>query len=128
VKLLLDTHVFLWLMSEPSKVSQNVLAACQDSDNQLILSVASIWEIQIKQQLGKLKLDVALEELIKDQRVANGLQILPIELPHILALNDLPLHHNDPFDRLLIAQSRIEHMRLISVDGVFSRYPVDLFW
>ena len=85
-------------------------------------------EIQIKQQLGKLKLDVALEELIKDQRVANGLQILPIELPHILALNDLPLHHNDPFDRLLIAQSRIEHMRLISVDGVFSRYPVDLFW
>jgi PIN domain nuclease of toxin-antitoxin system len=128
MKLLLDTHVFLWLMSEPSKLSPNALAACQDSGNQLTLSVASIWEIQIKQQLGKLKLDVVLGELIEEQQATNGLQILSVELPHILALNELPLHHNDPFDRLLIAQARTEHAHLISADAVFSQYPVDLLW
>jgi PIN domain nuclease of toxin-antitoxin system len=90
--------------------------------------MASVWEMQIKQQLGKLNLKLPLRHLIEEQRANNGLQILPIETDHIYALNELPLHHNDPFDRLILAQSKLEKLHLASADTVFSRYGVDLIW
>jgi len=93
MKLLIDTHVFLWLMSAPNKLSATALAACEDPTNALYLSVASVWEIQIKSQLKKLALDLPLEELIRQQQAANDFLILPIELSHVLALNGLPLYH-----------------------------------
>jgi PIN domain nuclease of toxin-antitoxin system len=108
MKLLLDTHIFIWWADAPEKLSSVALSALEDEANDLILSVVSIWEIQIKSQLGKLKLSQALRGLIKSQQEANGLKILPIELPHILALDALPFHHKDPFDRLLIAQSIVK--------------------
>jgi PIN domain nuclease of toxin-antitoxin system len=125
MKLLLDTHIFLWLNSEPEKLPPAAYDACRDSNNQLYLSHVSPWEIQIKQQLGKLQLRAALSELIATQARENGLAMLPIELAHLYALSQLPCHHNDPFDRLLIAQARIESMVLVTVDRKISLYDLD---
>jgi PIN domain nuclease of toxin-antitoxin system len=108
MKLLLDTHTFLWLDSCPEKLSHTALAACEDPANQLYLIVVSAWEIQIKRQIGRLQLDVPLAQMIQGQQSANDLRILPVELHHVYALDELPLHHNDPFDRLLIAQAKAE--------------------
>ncbi|MDD2759693.1 MAG: type II toxin-antitoxin system VapC family toxin [Methylomonas sp.] len=128
MNLLLDTHVFLWLNDTPEKLSPAALAACQDENNTLFLSLASAWEIQIKQQLGKLELSESLQTLISTQQQQNGLQLLPIELAHIEALSQLPTVHRDPFDRLLIAQSIQQHMQIVSADQVFTGYPVNLIW
>ena len=125
MKLLLDTHIFLWLNSDPEKLPPAAYDACHDPHNQLYLSHVSPWEIQIKQQLGKLQLRAALSELITTQVRENGLVMLPIELAHIYALSQLPCHHNDPFDRLLIAQAKIESMVLVTVDRKFSLYDLD---
>jgi PIN domain nuclease of toxin-antitoxin system len=128
MKLLLDTHAFLWWAAAPDKLSERVLLACQDRDNKLILSVASVWEMQIKLQLGKLKLQPSLNILVEAQQRANDLQILPIELGHVLALSDLPPHHKDPFDRILVAQALAEDAYLVSADEALARYPASLFW
>jgi PIN domain nuclease of toxin-antitoxin system len=128
MNLLLDTHVFLWLNDTPEKLSPAALDACQDENNTLFLSLASAWEIQIKQQLGKLELSESLQTLISTQQQQNGLQLLPIELAHIEGLSQLPSLHRDPFDRLLIAQSIQQHMQIVSADQVFTNYPVELIW
>lgn len=128
MKLLLDTHTFIWWDSEPAKLSTSALSACQDQANTLILSVVSVWEIQIKSQLGKLKLNLPLSEIIQSQRQMNNVQILTVELDHVLELQNLPYHHKDPFDRLLIAQTNVEDMLLVSGDSVFSEYPINLIW
>jgi PIN domain nuclease of toxin-antitoxin system len=125
MKLLLDTHIFLWLNTAPESIPPAAYAACRDPQNQLYLSHVSPWEIQIKQQLGKLRLRAALAELIETQSRENGLSMLPIELAHIYALSQLPLHHSDPFDRLLIAQARSEAMTLVTADHKISLYDVD---
>lgn len=128
MKLLLDTHTFLWLAGSPERLSATALAACEDITNQLCLSVVSAWEIQIKHQINRLQLEVSLEEMIQGQQDANDLIILSVELHHVYTLQQLPLHHNDPFDRLLIAQTKAEQMRLVSTDGRFSPYLVDVIW
>ena len=128
MKYLLDTHTFLWWDSEPAKLSSQVLTLCQDRANMVLLSVASVWEMQIKLQLGKLKLNLPLAELIESQRQTNNIEMLPVTLAHVLALQDLPSHHKDPFDRLLIAQANVEEAVLLSSDSVFAEYPVKLFW
>jgi PIN domain nuclease of toxin-antitoxin system len=128
MKLILDTHTFIWWANEPEKLSEKALTACQDNSNTLILSVVSVWEMQIKMQLGKLKISRPIEKLIKTQQQANGLQVLPIELAHVLSLSGLPSHHKDPFDRLLITQANVEGAILVSVDLVFSSYSVKVLW
>jgi len=128
MKLLLDTHVFIWWSSEPNKLSEKVLTLCENIDNNLILSVASIWEMQIKLQLGKLKLKISLQELIESQQQTNNIQILSIDLKHVLELHNLPAHHNDPFDRLLISQANSENIDLVSRDEIFAKYEVKLLW
>ncbi len=126
MKLLLDTHIFIWWADQPEKLSHAALSALQDEANELLLSVASVWEMQIKIQLGKLKLSLPLKELIKNQQETNELNLLPVELKHVLALDALPFHHKDPFDRLLMAQSLEEDLTLVSVDSQFTAYPVKL--
>ena len=126
MKLLLDTHIFIWWADAPEKLSATTLAALEDENNDLLLSIASVWEMQIKSQLGKLKLNDSLQNLIQSQQATNGIQLLPIELAHVLVLDTLPLHHKDPFDRLLIAQSITEGATLVSTDSQFSVYPVAL--
>ncbi len=126
MRILLDTHIFLWWDNDPDHLLAQAKNLCQDPANTLVLSVVSVWEMQIKQQLGKLTLRLPLSELIEDQQKTNGVEILPISLVHVLALETLPLHHKDPFDRLLIAQSRSEGIGLLSVDPIFKQYAVTL--
>jgi PIN domain nuclease of toxin-antitoxin system len=128
MNLLLDTHTFLWWAAEPAKLSPNADSALHDTANTLYLSVASIWEMQIKLQLGKLTLSKPLPDLIQNQQHANGLRLLAIEPAYIYSLADLPQHHKDPFDRLIIAQALAESMTVVGADGKFSAYPVSLLW
>jgi len=126
MKLLLDTHIFIWWADHPEKLSHAALSALEDEANDLLLSAASVWEMQIKIQLGKLKLTLPLRELINNQQETNDLKVSPVTLTHVLALDALPFHHKDPFDRLLIAQSIEEDLTLVSADAQFSAYSVKL--
>jgi PIN domain nuclease of toxin-antitoxin system len=128
MKLLLDTHTFLWWDSEPSRLSSKALALCQDRANTVLLSVVSVWEMQIKSQLGKLKLSVPLTEVVETQRQTNNVEVMSITLAHVLALENLPTPHKDPFDRLLIAQANVECAVLVSDDPIFEEYPVKVIW
>ncbi|MBD2440251.1 PIN domain-containing protein [Nostoc sp. FACHB-110] len=126
--MLLDTHVLIWSVGEPKKLSDNVRTLLMDTNNSWLVSIASIWELQIKYQLGKLNLHLSLPNLIETQKQVNNLKILPIELEHIYALDGLQNHHRDPFDRILIAQSIFENIPLLSVDTVFDLYPIQRIW
>jgi PIN domain nuclease of toxin-antitoxin system len=128
MKLLLDTHTFLWWDSEPSRLSSKALALCQDRANTVLLSVVSVWEMQIKSQLGKLKLSVPLAEVVETQRQTNNVEVMSVTLAHVLALENLPTPHKDPFDRLLIAQANVEGAVLVSDDPIFEEYPVKVVW
>jgi len=128
MKLLLDTHTFMWWHSEPEYISKSTLTLLQDPDNEVILSVVSLWEMQIKIQLGKLTLRDDLELILKIQQERNNISLISVVFPHILELKTLPLHHKDPFDRILIAQSRVENATLISRDSVFKNYECSLIW
>lgn len=128
MKLLLDTHTFIWWDSQPNKLSQTALALLQDRSNILLLSAASIWEIQIKLQLGKLTLNRALLEIIESQQQINQIEVLPVKLDHVLALDILPVIHKDPFDRLLVAQAKGEKATLVSRDPIVAQYPVNVTW
>lgn len=124
MRVLLDTQIFIWWDSEPLKLSAQTLALCQDQTNTLVLSVASVWEMQIKAQLGKLNLDRPLAEIIESQQLINNIELLPVQVAHVLALQRLPAHHKDPFDRLIIAQALSEGIAVISVDAMFPLYSV----
>lgn len=128
MKLLLDIHVFLWLRTAPGKIPEQVLTYYQDMDTDVFLSMASLWEMQIKHQLGKLELELPLSELVELQCLNNGLQILNIEPVHIYQLQTLPFHHNDPFDRMILAQAQVENLQLVSADSAFDFYGIDVLW
>ncbi len=128
MKLLLDTHTFIWWDSSPQKLSPKALSLCQNPQNTLLLSMVSIWEIQIKLQLGKLSLNLPLPELIETQQQTNNIELLSIDLTHVLTLDSLPHHHKDPFDRLLIAQANVENAVLVSGDSILANYPVKIEW
>jgi PIN domain nuclease of toxin-antitoxin system len=125
---LLDTHAYLWWDSTSSELSGPVRSILLNADQIVYVSLASIWEIQIKSQLGKLKLPAPLSEIIERQQVDNAIQMLPVRVPHILALSTLPPHHRDPFDRILIAQAITEELILLSKDRTFAQYPVNTLW
>ena len=128
MRYLLDTHTFVWLDSDSSQLPAKAHSIIAESDNNVFLSLVSVWEMQIKARLGKLNLRVPLENIIRDQQQTNAVQLLPIMLDHILALDNLPNHHKDPFDRLLIAQAQVEQMSLITKDPQIAQYPVTVVW
>ncbi len=124
MKLLLDTHAFLWFIGGSSDLSTSARLLIEDTNNQPHLSVASLWEMAIKISLGKLTLGQPFEKLIAEQLNHNGIEILGISLPHAAAVITLPFHHRDPFDRLLIAQAITEKIPLVSCDTVLDAYGV----
>jgi PIN domain nuclease of toxin-antitoxin system len=126
MKLLLDTNIFIWLNDAPARIPDRIMSIVADPDNSLSLSLVSIWEMQIKMQLGKLQLQDSLEQILATQQSENDLQLLNIELVHILNLANLPHHHRDPFDRLIISQTQVREMTLLSADGVFANYDLNL--
>lgn len=128
MNLLLDSHVLIWLDIDPDSLSARVRDLLTDENNVWVARVVSVWEIQIKLQLGKLSLNLPFPELLENLRVTSDLQILPIELSHIWALEGLPDHHRDPFDRLLIAQEIATQLPIVSADSIFDRYPIQRLW
>ena len=126
MRLLLDTHIFIWWNGNLDLLSPAARSLCEDKGNTLVLSLASIWEMQIKYQLGKLTFNQSLPEIIQSQQRDNGVELLSITTEHIYALQKLPTHHRDPFDRLLIAQANAEQLPLITADSAFHQYEVEL--
>jgi PIN domain nuclease of toxin-antitoxin system len=124
VKLLLDTHVFLWLLGEPERLGDH-LGSLENPVNELFLSAASSWEIAIKVQLGRLELPEDPRRYVPDRMRAIGAQPVPIEHNHALAVTELPLLHRDPFDRLLVAQARDLRLRIVTADPQIARYEVE---
>ena len=128
MKLLLDTHVLLWWHNEPARLSETAHNAISDFDNEVFLSVVSGWEIQIKAQLGKLRLSKSLNTILEQEQSTNAFRLLPVTMVHVFALDLFPLHHRDPFDRLLIAQAHQEEMTLVTHDPKLTAYAVFLLW
>ena len=127
MRLLLDTHVLIWFSGKKSALSAETRAQIIDPANRKFLSMASIWEMSIKAGLGKLKLPFPIRELVNEFQKAGGF-ILPIRQEHALAVEGLPQHHKDPFDRMLIAQAMYEDLTIISHDGLLAGYPVSILW
>lgn len=128
MNLLLDTCVFLWWMAEPDKLSPEVRLLLVDQTNDVVLSVVSGWEIALKHRLGKLTLDRQPSALVRDALGRLNVAVLPVSMAHGIFAGELPLHHKDPFDRLLIAQTEIEGLTLISPDTAFAAYDVKMLW
>jgi PIN domain nuclease of toxin-antitoxin system len=126
MKVLLDTHVFLWGIAEESRLSQRVRSLLPSV--QTWFSVASVWEILTKVRIGKLSLPHPTGPFLTSRLAANGVRILPITLDHTLRIESLELHHRDPFDRILIAQSIEEKLPLVTSDPHFERYPIEVIW
>ena len=128
MNLLLCTHSFVWWYDEQHKLSARAFAEISNRSNRVFLSVASLWELQIKIQINKFKFTDPLEDVVVEQIKVNGFQLLPVNFAHVLELEKLPLHHKDPLDRLLIAQANAEKLILVSSDSMFAAYPVNVLW
>jgi PIN domain nuclease of toxin-antitoxin system len=128
VNVLLDTHAFLWLIAEPTRFSDRVHDLLLDGENRLYFSVASAWEIAIKVKLGKLLLPEPPDRYIPNQLTIASVDVLPIQLSHVLQTYHLPDHHRDPFDRLLVAQAQLEKLYVVSADPLLSRYDIKIVW
>jgi len=125
---LLDTHAFLWLITDEDRLSENARKIFLNSENNLCFSAASFWEISIKKSLGKISLKNGWRQTIQEEMEINTIQWLPIEMTHCAEVAELPFHHRDPFDRMLIAQAIAEEMKLLSRDSRLSVYAIELIW
>jgi len=128
MKYLLDTHALLWIAMESENLSDKVKQVFLDNTNDFYLSAASIWEMAIKISLQKLILSEGLMKFVDKHVIGNNIQILQVNIEHIYPLENLPFHHRDPFDRLLISQCMYEKMHLLSNDKIFDKYPVKRMW
>ena len=128
MRVLLDTSAFLFFITDSEKLSVEARNILANMENELVLSIAGLWEIAIKASLGRLELLRPFEKLIPEQLKENEISILPIELNHLAILTKLPFHHRDPFDRLIIAQSIAEGYPIITCDSSFSGYPIEVIW
>jgi len=126
VSLLIDTQILLWLLVGSPRLTHDAYATLADRRNTLFLSVASTWEIAIKVGLGKLDLPVDLQAWLPGELDAGGVKVLPIRLEHTLGVEGLPLHHRDPFDRLIISQAATDGLTIVTADRVFAQYDVAL--
>ncbi len=127
MKAILDTHTFLWGMAGDRRMSQKARDVFVGPSD-LVLSIASIWEILIKVQLRKLSLPEPAGPYVIRKMADNRIEALPIELDHLLAFEGLALHHRDPFDRMLIAQALEEDLPIVTADPFFALYPVEVIW
>jgi len=123
---LVDTHVWIWWNGAPDRLSDDVKRLITDAENDIVFSVASGWEIAIKNGLGRLKLPEPPEQYVPKRVASNRMRVLPITLAHALGVARLPSHHRDPFDRILIAQAIQEGLTLITADDAFLDYDVEL--
>lgn len=125
--ILIDTHTFLWFINDGSNLSSSARNLVE-SEPYVFLSIASLWEISIKLSIGKLSLPKQFNQFITEQLSLNQITVLPIKVIHLEAVSSLPLHHRDPFDRLLIAQAIVEQISIVSADRMFDHYDVKRLW
>ena len=128
MKLLLDTRTFLWFSANDPSLSATARARIEDGRTEKFLSVASVWEMAIKISLGKLELAGELTDLVATGAEQNGIALIDVTKAHALGVVALPLHHRDPFDRLLVAQAIVERMAIVGGDPAFDAYPVRRIW
>ena len=128
MKVLLDTHTFLWWITDDPKLSLRVRGIMSDGENEIFISAATGWEIAIKSQIGRLKLPDEPQRFILEQLKINGMKSLPIEMRHALHVSTLPTYHQDPFDRILIAQAQMEDLPVLSADPEIGKYEVTIIW
>ena len=128
MRLLLDTHAFLWFVTGDRRLSRTARRHLEDRRSERFLSVASIWEMAIKLSLGRLQLDVPLADVVAEGAIENGISVMLVRPEHAIGLSVLPLHHRDPFDRMLVAQAIEERCTLITKDRAIHAYPVEHLW
>jgi len=124
MRLLLDTNAFLWWRDESPRLTKRARNEISNPNNDIVVSIVSLWEISIKRGLGKLRFPEDFEEVMVEEQFA----LLALNYAHLRTLETLPRHHGDPFDRLLIAQSMTESLPVATNDRVFSHYPVEVLW
>lgn len=128
MRLLLDTHTFIWYVTDNPRLSANVKRLIEDENNEKLVSIASIWEMAIKHSIGRLNFNLPFMEFVRQQLSVSNIGLLEINLNHIEVVASLPLHHRDPFDRLIIAQSMAEQIPVLSVDAIFDAYAIARLW
>jgi PIN domain nuclease of toxin-antitoxin system len=128
MKYLLDTCTFIWFVSNSTELSLTAKNIIEDEHSEVFLSIISIWEMSVKNSIGKLIFTKPFEEFIENQITLNEIEILELSIEHIFKVNILPFHHKDPFDRLIIAQSMVENLPIISSDLEFDKYTIKKIW
>jgi PIN domain nuclease of toxin-antitoxin system len=128
LRLLLDTHAFLWWIGDDPRLPVAARKLISGPRNEIYLSAASAWELAIKAGIGRLRLAENLEDFVTEQLALNGIRVLPVHLRHALHVSTLPGIHGDPFDRILVAQAQIEDLVLVSGDKQIARYAVTVAW
>lgn len=128
MRLLLDTHTFLWWVDDDPQLSPEARRRIGDEQSDCYVSLVSAWEMAIKAATGKLRLSVSVQRYFQEHLAPNDFKLLPIGLDHVTAAETLPLHHRDPFDRLLIVQARHAGLTLVSADSAFDAYGVARIW
>lgn len=128
MSLLLDTHTLLWFLLDDPRLSENAREHIVIQEESIFVSPASLWEIAIKISLGKYALPIPFRVFWDEQLMINDLILLPITVSHTAKLVDLPFHHRDPFDRLIIVQALVEKIQLVSKDKMFDHYDVNRLW
>ena len=128
MKLLLDTHNFIWFIEGNPELSSLAKNLIEDSENERLLSIASLWEIAIKTSLGRLNLNATIQQLVDNHVYGNAIALLPITANCLDCLAKLAFYHKDPFDRLIIAQAMVEKLTIVGKDGLFADYDVDCIW
>jgi PIN domain nuclease of toxin-antitoxin system len=128
VKLILDTHAFLWFVTNDPLLSATAKALIADPANEIVISPASYWEVAIKVSIGKYPLAVPFEQFFTEGVEGNDFSILPVEIRHAAVLASLPMHHKDPFDRMIIAQAMVERIPIVSIDAALDAYGIIRIW
>jgi PIN domain nuclease of toxin-antitoxin system len=128
MRLLLDTHAFIWLTSRRAEMPSSAWALLRNPDNALLVSIASIWEMGIKSNHGKLTLADPFAQFVRRGFAENNIDLLPISVDHVVRLEQLPRHHKDPFDRMIVAQALEEDIPVIGRDRMLDEYGVDRRW
>lgn len=128
MRVLLDTHAFLWWVADDPSLTAKARTVIADPENECLVSLASCWEMAIKLSLGKLSLSIPLERFVPEQMAANAFSPLEIGFRHVARVATMPFHHRDPFDRLLAAQALEEKIAIVSADATFRRYGVKRIW
>jgi len=128
MRLLLDTHAFLWWVQGSRQLSRRARSSIGSGRNECFFSLASAWEMAIKLSLGDLRLEGSLERFLPEQLAANGFLPLAIDMRHVSRVSGMPFHHRDPFDRLLAAQALEERLAIVSTDAVYEKYGVKRIW